>query len=148
MVRIAFVPLSEREFDVLIRNSHHLPKLSGGSLNSISIYKSKFPYKRGGGIFSFLSKLGQTAFPIIKKYIMPSVGEFGNEVIGDIASGINIRKSLKSRGINNLKQVGNKILGGGKGSRKIRKIKNTNMKKKGEKKYKIREFRVSGKIKK
>ena len=132
-VRIEFVPLSEREFDVLFKNGHQFPKLSGGSLKSVSIYKSKYPYKRGGGVFSFLSKLGKTAFPIIKKYIMPSVGEFGKEVIGDIASGINIRKSLKSRGINNLKQVGKKILGGGKGSGKIRKRKNTNKKKKREK---------------
>ena len=130
MVRIAFVPLSEREFDVLIRNSHHLPKLSGGSLNSISIYKSKFPYKRGGGIFSFLSKLGQTAFPIIKKYVMPSVKDFGREIIGDIASGINIKKSLKSRAIKNLGKVGRRIINGGGGSRNIKKKKKNEKRKK------------------
>ena len=62
--------------------------------------------QRGRGIGGILSSIARTALPIFKKHILPQVGKTLLATASDIASGKNIKQSVKKR----TKKAGKQIL--------------------------------------
>ena len=62
--------------------------------------------QHGKGIGGILSSLAKTAFPILKRHILPHVGKSLLSTAGDVLTGKNIKQSIKKRS----KKAGKKIV--------------------------------------
>ena len=123
MVLIPFIPLSQNEFETLIKNQNRL-LVAGQGHSDINIFCRYRPTRRGQGVLSFLSKYGRYALPFIKKFIIPSAKDFSKNVASDMIGGSSLKSSLKNRGKQSLKDIGKRILSGaGSGVRRKRKYK-------------------------
>ena len=123
MVLIPFIPLSQNEFETLIKNQNRL-LVAGQGHSDINIFRRYRPTRRGQGVLSFLSKYGRYALPFIKKFIIPSAKDFSKNVASDMIGGSSLKSSLKNRGKQSLKDIGKRILSGaGSGVRRKRKYK-------------------------
>ena len=107
MVLTPFIPLSQNEFEILIRNQNRL-LVSGQGHSDINIFRRYRPTIRGQGVLSFLSKYGRYALPFFKKFIMPSAKDFSKNVASDMIGGSSLKSSLKNRGKQSLKDIGKK----------------------------------------
>ena len=108
-MRIVFEPPTEEEFLELF----FFPK-EGGSLKDIRVY-NPYSHPRGGGLFSVLGGLLRKAAPFLMKTFTPAAVEFGKGVLDDIGSGREpLKQSIKKRGLDALRGVGKKLVGGGK----------------------------------
>ena len=114
MVKIALRPLTEKEFAEILKNDLNL--LEGGSLEDIDIFRLSRPPIQGSGFFDVLSSIGKFVLPAFKKYIAPVASEFAHGFIDDVASGKNLKMSIKDRGKQGLSKIGSRILRG-KGSK-------------------------------
>ena len=135
MVSFSFSPLGEKEFLDLVKLQNQLGILQGGAIRkNINIFKAYRPNQHGGSIFSILANLGKRALPFLSNYIFPSAKNFAKNLMSDVMSGENLKKSLKQRGSQGLREVGDKILSGS-GRRRIikrrkrKQIKSSKMKK-------------------
>ena len=81
----------------------------------------------GGSLFQVLANLARSAAPFLMRTIMPEGVNFAKNVVRDISSGKNLRRTLKRRGIESLKEVGKKIVRGG--GRRLRKLKGRKVRK-------------------
>ena len=108
-MRIAFVTLSEKEFNHVLSTQNNV--LTGSGFDDINIFRAK-RYLQGSGFFDFIKGVGKFLFPLAKKYVAPSLNDFGRGVIKDLVAGENIKSSVKKRGKKGLKQIGTRILEG------------------------------------
>ena len=116
-MRVAFVPPSLEEYRIVI-NSDPLKQQRGGALEDIEIFTAPRRSLQGGGIFSLLSGLVKKVAPFVAKAVLPSALEFGQNVVSDLKEGnMNIKSTLKQRGVEALKATGRRLLTG-KGRRK------------------------------
>ena len=126
-MKVALLSLSEKEFNqILYAQNNNL--LNGSGLEDINIFRSK-RYLQGSGFFDFIKGVGSFLFPLAKKYVAPSLGEFAQGMVSDIAQGKNIKSTLKHRGKKGLKQIGSRILQGRGLKRGIRKSVKSNSRK-------------------
>lgn len=110
-----FEPPSENEFAELFL-------VKGGSLQDINVYNPPF-HPRGGGLFSVLGGLMRKAAPFLLKTIAPAAMEFGKGVLDDVGSGREpLKRAIKRRGVDALRNVGRKLVGGGGGRGKKRRL--------------------------
>lgn len=124
-MRITFIQPTECEFKSLFLST---PLRKGGGIEDINIFQPKYPSllrksRRGGGIFSFLTK---RVLPFIFKAAKPSAKTFVSSVLNDLTTGKRpIKESLKKHGIQALKDTGrNLISGSGKVVRRRRRRRN------------------------
>ena len=123
-MRLSFVEPSADEFSILF-DSNVLKR--GGGIDDIVVFTNPRRSISGGGLFSLISGLVKRVAPVVKRILMPSALEFGQNVLSDLQSGkTNLKNSLKERGIQALKTTGRRILTG-RGARK-RKRKNKKQK--------------------
>ena len=119
-MRVTFIPLSIREFDILLKNENTF-KARGAGVSDINVYIPR--HNRGGSLFQMLANLARSAAPFLMRTIMPEGVNFAKNVVRDISSGQNLRRTLKKRGIESLKEVGKKIVrGGARRKLKMRKV--------------------------
>ena len=87
-MRVSYTPPSESDFDLAFSPS------SGGGLNSIRVYQPAFR-ANGGGILSFIGSIARRAYPLIKRFVVPELGNFAKNVGDDISSGLSFKQSVK-----------------------------------------------------
>ena len=110
-MRVPFQAPSEYEFYKILGG------FAGGGLGDIrSVHFNEYRgHQRGAGIFASLASLARKAIPFIIKNVGPSASQFTRDVLSDVATGNqSIKTSLRNRGISALKDVGTRILKGGK----------------------------------
>ena len=133
MPAIAFRNLSQSEFDYSLKTQSNGNYLLGGSIRDIDIFKSNARL-RGGSIFSILASVGRRVLPFLSRYVAPVAKSVGKNIVTDVIEGRDIKTSLKRRGIDGVKEVGSRILRGGKRKRKYkRKVAGSRMKRKRKK---------------
>ena len=149
-MRVVFLPPTEEDFTNLFSS---LPLRKGGGFDDINIFQPYTPtslsHRKGGGIFSFISRIARKVLPFLFKAAKPAVKEFGSSVLHDVVRGdVPIKRSLKKHGINALKETGVRLLRGSGRVRKLRRVlkKNTGLRRRGKKKKKKK--RITSKKKK
>ena len=119
MVFVAFKPLSEHEFNTLSKS--YTPIITGQGQGEINIFRRYRPVRntRGHGLMSILGQIGRKALPFIKEYFLPSAKELGKNVLSDVIAGKSFKSSLKTRGKQSLKDVGQRIVKGSSSKRRM-----------------------------
>ena len=126
-MRLSFIEPSVEEFSILFDNN---VLKRGGGLEDIVVFTNPRRSLSGGGLFSLLSGLVKRVAPVVKRILMPSALEFGQNVLNDLQTGKNsLKTSLKERGIQALKSTGRRILTG-RGTRKRKRKNKTKRRKK------------------
>ena len=127
MVVTPFTPMKENEFLELMKLSNELGIIHGSGIKKrINIFKVYKPTQRGGSIFSILTNLGRKTLPFLRKYIFPSAQNFASNVVSDLVSGQNIKKTFKKHGKQSLQEIGKRLVSGGrvrKHKKRVRKLK-------------------------
>ena len=120
-MRVSYIPPSSALYDQLFN-----PNLNkqGFGLNDIRIYK-----KRGGSIFGFIRTLAKTAIPFVKNLLLPEIGNFAKNISQDVANNVPFKQSMKRNIISSGKNIGSRIIGGGRKRKKNRKSANKTKKK-------------------
>ena len=122
---MSFIEPSVEEFSLLFENN---VLKRGGGLEDIVVFTNPRRSLSGGGLFSLLSGLVKRVAPVVKRVLLPSALEFGQNILSDLQSGkTDLKSSLKERGMQALKSTGRRILTG-RGARK-RKRKNKKIRK-------------------
>jgi hypothetical protein len=128
-MRVLYRPLTANQFDVLHQR--------GGGLSDIRTYK--FYHKRGGSLIGFLSNIARRSIPFLKQLLLPEIGDFAKNVTHDIASGEDMRSSLKRQGKQSLRNIIKKARGGrGKGKHVNKKTQVKRKRKTGKKRKRVR----------
>lgn len=122
-MRVSYISPSSKHFDGVFGPSHNI---RGGGVNDIRFYKPNY-HMRGGSIFGFLMR---TALPFVSRILAPELGNFVKNVAFDVDNKTPLGQSLKKNLITATKNVGKRILRGGK------RMKKKQQKKKGRKKQK------------
>ena len=123
-MRTPYKPLNERDYLRSQQQYGHNNILTlGNGIGDITIFKDRRLRKGTGAFTNLIFKYGRKILPYLSKFLWPSVKEFSKNVAGDVMSGdTNIKQSLKNRGKQSLKRVGERILRGeGKKRKKRRK---------------------------
>ena len=110
-MRVPFQAPSEIEFYKILGG------FRGGGLSDIRTvnFNEYRGHQRGAGIFASLANLARRAVPFIIKNVAPSAAQFTRDVLSDVTTGNqSIKTSLRKRGISAMKDVGARILKGGK----------------------------------
>lgn len=112
-MRVVYSPISVREFEILLNRDR--PQ-RGGAISDIRTYQAPAGYyQKGSGIFSILGNIVRNSIPYIKRFILPSAMDFAGNVMKDYSSGSNnLKRSLKKHGVSAIKDIGKKILKGGR----------------------------------
>ena len=100
MMRIPYNPPSEGEFDNIFAFSTR-----GSGLQDIRVYHPG-NRGRGGGIFSLLGNIARSAYPILKRLLIPELGNIAKGISEDISTGLPLRQSFK----NNIRRSGKNII--------------------------------------
>ena len=107
----------------------------GGGINDIKFYKL-----RGGSIFNVLGSLVKRSIPFLTKYVLPEALSFSNNVANELGH-TPFRKNIKNNLAKSAKNIGRKILKGGrKAKNHLKKKKNINPQRK-RKQPKIKKLR-------
>ena len=135
-MRVSYIPPSSKHFDGVFAS----PDISrGGALGDIRVYKPNY-HPRGGSIFGFLMR---TALPFVRRIIAPEFGSFVKNVASDVENKTPFRQSIKKNLITATKNVGRRILRGGRRKRK-KPVKKRYIKKKKTTKKKSKKTRAVG----
>ena len=89
----------------------------GAGINDIKFYKL-----RGGSIFNVLGSLVKRSIPFLTKYVLPEALSFSNNVANELGH-IPFRKNIKKNLAKSAKNIGQKILKGGRKAKKHLKAK-------------------------
>ena len=123
IMRVPYNPPLSHHFDVVFT-----PQFSrnerGGGLSDIRIYQ-----KRGGSLFGILGGMFKKAIPFLKNILLPEVGNFVKNITQDISQNIPSRESFRNNFSSSAKNIGSRIMRGGKRKTKT-KQKQKNIKKK------------------
>ena len=132
MARSVFIP-DLRSYE------HFYSSQDGGGAGAFDGYL----LQEGYGIGNILGKLFKMALPILKKgvkFAAPHAGRFGRNVLSDLESGHPLSKSLRSRSIESLNNVGSdissRLLAPQEGRGRVRKRRRTTIKRKQTKRRK------------
>lgn len=124
------------------------PQIGRGLDDGLVYYKSSYRRQRGAGLGGILGTIARKLIPIAKnilwpaakKYVLPHATQAAKHMAGDVLSGRNIKESVKERGINALKGIGEGIFtqsGSGRKRRIKSKKRKAPVKKKHHKKFKV-----------
>lgn len=114
MVVYRFIPPTVGEFT-------HVFQTAGGSLSDIIVFHPPPRTARGGGLLSLLKGIGRIASPFLVKYIKPEAAAFGKRILGDVLQGKSVKQSLKQRGLESVRNVGERFVRGGRVRKRCRK---------------------------
>ena len=122
-MRIAFRPLSESQFEQLLKADESFAYNTGHGLSDISVFATKRRLRQGEGfIRNLLSTYGPKLIPLLKKYVLPATKNFAKNITTDVIQGKNLKNSLKERGKQSAKEVIRKVISG-KGLKRKRMVK-------------------------
>lgn len=131
-MRVSYTPPQPHHFDVVF-DLHPSQFGRGGGLNDIRIYQ-----KRGGSLFGILGGMFKRAIPFLKSIILPEIGNLVKNITHDISHNIPARQSFKNNVVTSVKNVGSRIVRGGrrnsKSKKKVKSVKKKIVKKKRKKK--------------
>lgn len=125
------------------------PQVGRGLEDGLAFYKSSYKRQRGAGLGGILGSIARKLIPIAKnilwpaakKYVLPHAAEAARHLAGDVLTGKNVKESIKVRGGQALKGIGEEIFtqsGSGRKRRiKSRKRKAATKSKRKSKKAKI-----------
>merc|ERR1711872_1175931 len=107
------------EFNTLSKS--YTPIITGQGQGEINIFRRYRPVRNtwGHGLMSILGQIGRKALPFIKEYFLPSAKELGKNVLSDVIAGKSFKSSLKTRGKQSLKDVGQRIVKGSSSKRRM-----------------------------
>ena len=114
-MRTTYKPLNERDYlRSQLQYGHNNILTLGNGIGDITIFRDR-RLRRGTGAFTnLIFKYGRKILPHLQKFLWPSIKEFSKNVAGDVISGdTSIKQSLKNRGKQSLKNVGERIMRGG-----------------------------------
>ena len=114
-MRTPYKPLNERDYlRSQLQYGHNNILTLGNGIGDITIFRDR-RLRRGTGAFTnLIFKYGRKILPHLQKFLWPSIKEFSKNVAGDVISGdTSIKQSLKNRGKQSLKNVGERIMRGG-----------------------------------
>lgn len=94
------------------------PQTGRGLDSGLSFYKSSYKRQRGAGLGAVLGSIARKLIPIAKnilwpaakKYVLPHASIAAKQLASDVFSGRNVKESLKHRGSDALKGIGDSIL--------------------------------------
>ena len=107
MVRIVYIPPSQGVIRELLKSG---PLIRGGAKEDISVFIANPPHLKGSGWF------GRVAIPLLKKFVLPNLFDFGSKVLSDVSKGEKWKTSLKRQGVKSLCNTAKSFLSG-RGSR-------------------------------
>ena len=109
-MRVAYITPSVRDFEIILSDG----LIRGGKLSDIRYLRNPRVYQRGSGILSFLGGLARKTIPFLLQHILPEAGNLYRNVSRYLNEGKSARTAMKKHGINALKNVGKRVLGGKK----------------------------------
>ena len=109
-MRTTYITPSVRDFEIIFSDG----LIRGGKLSDIRYLRNPRVYQRGSGILSFLGGLARKTIPFLIQHILPEAGNLYRNVGRDLNEGKSVRIAMKKHGINALKNVGKRLLGGKK----------------------------------
>ena len=112
VMRVVYTPPSAADFAVLF-NQH----VRGGGIGDIKTVEPHY-YQRGGSLFGILGNVFKRTIPFLRSFLLPEVGNFAQNLIGDVGRNVPIKDSLKRNLISSGKNVAQKIVRGG-GKRRV-----------------------------
>ena len=117
MMRVSYLPPTASHFDVVFTPYQNAGR--GGSLRDIKVLKPYY-YHRGGSLFGILGSIIKRSIPFLKNFILPEAGNFAMNLAKDMRENVPVKTSVKRNLVNSVKNVGKKIMRGGK-KKRIRK---------------------------
>ena len=94
-MRIPFHPLSESQFEQLLKSDESFAYNTGQGLSDISVFSTKRKLRHGEGfIRNLLSTYGPKLIPLLKKYVLPATKNFAKNITADVIQGKSLKKSL------------------------------------------------------
>ncbi len=108
------------------------PQTGRGADDGLVFYKSSYKRQRGSGLGGVLGAIARRLIPIAKnilwpaakKYVLPHASAAAKQLAGDVLSGRNVKESIKHRGRDALKGIGDTIVTqSGSGRKRKRKSK-------------------------
>ena len=117
MMRVSYLPPTTSHFDVVFIPYQNAGR--GGSLRDIKVLKPYY-YQRGGSLFGILGSIIKRSIPFLKNYILPEAGNFAMNLVKDINENVPVKASVKQNLVNSVKNVGKKVMRGGKKNQKRR----------------------------
>lgn len=93
------------------------PQTGRGGDDGLVFYKSSYKRQRGSGLGGVLGAIARRLIPIArnilwpaaKKYVLPHASLAAKQLAGDVLSGRNVKESIKHRGQDALKGIGDAI---------------------------------------
>ena len=120
-MRVTYLHPSSHHYDDVFGSKN---EVRGEGLQDIRVYNH-----RGGSLFGVLGSLVRRSLPFLKRIILPEVGNFVRNVADDVGQNISFGQSMKNNALNSTKNIGKKIMRGGKLVKKKRKKQNIRNKK-------------------
>lgn len=93
------------------------PQVGRGADDGLVFYKSSYKRQRGAGLGAVFGAIARKLIPIArnilwpaaKKYVIPHASLAAKQLAGDVLSGRNVKESIKHRGQDALKGIGDSI---------------------------------------
>lgn len=108
------------------------PQTGRGAGDGLVFYKSSYKRQRGAGLGAVFGAIARRLIPIAKnilwpaakKYVLPHASLAAKQLASDVLSGRNVKESIKHRGQDALKEIGDSIVAqSGSGRKRKRKSK-------------------------
>jgi len=91
-------------------NGMLIPVQHGSGMDGLRFYKTNVYRMRGNGLGGFFAKIARKLIPFATKHLLPHAMTMGRNVLSDVVEGGNVRDSLRSHGIQALKEVGRSVV--------------------------------------
>ena len=113
-MRIAFQPLSESEFEQLLRSDEtYAYTTRGHGLSDINVFSTRRRLRHGHGfIRNLIANYGPKLIPMIKKYLFPATKSFATNIASDVLNGEKLKTSFKKRGRQAAKDLAVRVVSG------------------------------------
>ena len=111
MMRVSYLSPSSSHFDVVF--TPHQNAVRGGGLRDIKVLKPYY-YHRGGSLFGILGSIIKRSIPFLRNFILPEAGNFAMNVAKDMNENVPLKSSIKQNLVNSAKNVGKRVMRGGK----------------------------------
>ena len=98
-MRIPFHPLSESEFEQLLKSDEaYAYTTRGHGLSDINVFSTRRRrLQHGHGFFkNLIAKYGPKLIPLVKKYLFPATKRFASNIASDVLNGEKLKTSLKN----------------------------------------------------
>ena len=114
-MRIPFHPLSESEFEQLLKSDEaYAYTTRGHGLSDINVFSTRRRrLQHGHGFFkNLIAKYGPKLIPMVKKYLFPATKRFASNIASDVLNGEKLKTSLKKRGREAAKDLALHVMSG------------------------------------